>query len=320
MNDASQATSADWWMLCLAGGISVLVWLWAAQRRRRQLPVLPYQPRHPVPWGASDVLIVFLVYLLLQDGAGRVVRTILPAELIEPLTAEVGCTVHPIVRMVRLGGIGSLLLAAVSVVVVAPVVEEVVFRLLMQGWLETAERQGRKRGVPPPRGANASSREPFRRLMHILLPRGAGPILLTSLVFAAMHLRGPLPVLSHPYLVSLALGSVAANLLALGFLLVLLRFHRGATLVDLGWSREKFLPDIGLGIVGFLAVVGPIYVTQSVVGSMAHGRFCPDPAALLVFALALGTLYFRTHRMVPAIMAHAALNAVTLVMLWVSLR
>ena len=40
----------------------------------------------------------------------------------------------------------------------------------------------------------------------------------------------------------------------------------------------------------------------------------PDPLTLFLFAVLLGTLYHRTHRGVPAMVAHAMLNATSLLL------
>ena len=73
-------------------------------------------------------------------------------------------------------GSGWMLVAAgLMAVVVAPIVEEFFFRVLLQGWLEAGDRR-RRRQLPQ-----------FRRL----LPIGGGPIVLASLAFAALHIRGP---------------------------------------------------------------------------------------------------------------------------------
>jgi membrane protease YdiL (CAAX protease family) len=63
-----------------------------------------------------------------------------------------------------------LALASVSAVVVAPVFEELVFRVLLQGWIEAREGQWRRE---------------YRWLNR--LPRGAAPILASSLAFASLH-------------------------------------------------------------------------------------------------------------------------------------
>jgi membrane protease YdiL (CAAX protease family) len=44
----------------------------------------------------------------------------------------------------------------------------------------------------------------------------------------------------------------------------------------------------------------------------------PDPVPLFFFALVLGTIYYRTHRILPTIVTHAAFNATTLLVLWVA--
>jgi membrane protease YdiL (CAAX protease family) len=123
---------------------------------------------------------------------------------------------------------------AAAAVVVAPVVEEVLFRLLLQGWLERvfareiAAGRGSGRGgefggdgAPPRREAAA---EPSG-------PAGGASILVASLVFAAIH----------------------------------------------PW---------------------------------------PDSVPLFFFAIALGWLYWRTHRLLPCIVLHAALNGFSMFMLW----
>ena len=42
----------------------VAVWMWVVSRRSQHLPILPYQPRRPVPWGGIDVAAMAIVYLL----------------------------------------------------------------------------------------------------------------------------------------------------------------------------------------------------------------------------------------------------------------
>ena len=42
----------------------------------------------------------------------------------------------------------------------------------------------------------------------------------------------------------------------------------------------------------------------------------PDPFPLFFFAVALGAVYYRTHRIVPVIVLHAVLNGTSLVLAW----
>ena len=67
----------------------------------------------------------------------------------------------------------AVLLCVAAAVVVAPVVEEFLFRLLLQGWLEALERRLAEADADAAAAPAA----------------GFGPVLLSSLLFAAMHFR-----------------------------------------------------------------------------------------------------------------------------------
>ena len=69
-------------------------------------------------------------------GPVHVVQAVL-AHLMEPGQESQ----HPLVKMVQEGGADTLvlILASIAAVVVAPICEELVFRLLLQGWLEKRE-------------------------------------------------------------------------------------------------------------------------------------------------------------------------------------
>jgi membrane protease YdiL (CAAX protease family) len=74
---------------------------------------------------------------------------------------------HPLARLVTERPSGALMaVAALSAVVVAPLAEELLFRVLFQGWLERALRRRRAWGI---------------RVDRVL------PIVASALVFAAMH-------------------------------------------------------------------------------------------------------------------------------------
>ena len=143
-----------------------------------------------------------------------------------------GPSEHPLVKMVTGGepNVGLLFLASIAAVVIAPVSEEVFFRLLLQGWLEKWEdRRSRWHGEPlpalvasdalpelPADGENDEARmtndeeqavsdssfvirhssfpdPPPRGLVG--LPHGWQPILISSLLFALAHFGyGPDPI------------------------------------------------------------------------------------------------------------------------------
>jgi membrane protease YdiL (CAAX protease family) len=96
---------------------------------------------------------------------------------------------HPIVTAIENNGTTAMFVwATLAAVVAAPVVEELAFRLLFQGWLEACE----------PRWRHLVPR--LRRW-----PRGCLPIVISSTVFAAMHVSaGPAPI--PLFLLALVLG------------------------------------------------------------------------------------------------------------------
>ncbi len=96
---------------------------------------------------------------------------------------------HPLLKLTREGNnLGVMVLATVAAVVVAPLFEEFVFRVVLQGWLETQQvtlqerREGQSGGRP-----------------------GFAPLVIASLLFAALHAGSwpdPLPI----FVLSLFLG------------------------------------------------------------------------------------------------------------------
>jgi membrane protease YdiL (CAAX protease family) len=61
-------------------------------------------------------------------------------------------------------------------------------------------------------------------------------------------------------------------------------------------------------------VAVPVFGLQWALKSVFPEHIAPDPIPLLLFASVLGFLYFRTHRIVPSIVLHMALNGTTMAM------
>jgi membrane protease YdiL (CAAX protease family) len=137
------------------------------------------------------------------------------------------------------------------------------------------------------------------------------PIALSALLFAAMHGRG---ASNHDtrYLFSQLLIYAIATGLTPVFGIGWLRFRAGATAMDLGWNVSKLKQDIGLGLLCSVVLVPPILLLQNVLLHVLPKSAAPDPIPLFLFAVAWGFLYYCTHRIVPAIIAHASLNATSL--------
>jgi membrane protease YdiL (CAAX protease family) len=193
----------------------------------------------------------------------------------------------------------TLALCLAAAVLVAPITEEVFFRLLLQGWLEGMERRWRRE---------------LRFSRGVL--RGALPVLFSSLAFALPHSReAGLPPGADTIFHAMVCGMLA-NLATMGFALALAQVRTGATPVDLGLRRSELLHDLGLGLAAALAVVPWVYVLQLFLAAVLPERVSPDPYTLVPFAMVLGLLYYRTHRIVPSIVLHMALNATSLALAW----
>ncbi len=265
--------------------------------------VLPYQPRRPVLWGGVDVIVALVVCYALEVVAATVVRAALGAEAVRPpaiYDPEKTDVSHYVARLMESAGPRTLLLCLISVVVIAPIVEEFFFRVLLLGWLDKLERRSRKR-LPT-----------LRRFA----PYGLWPILLSSFLFAMMHFRaGPTEINKKAFAWFLA-GDGVAKLLTAGFMAGWLRWRVGATATDFGLLPKNLLGNVRLGLIAFLMMTVPVYGLQFVASQLLPKYVAPDPIPLFLLAIMLGLLYYRTRRIVPPVTLHAALNATSFAVMW----
>jgi membrane protease YdiL (CAAX protease family) len=260
---------------------------------------LAYQPRRPVPWTVADVVTIVVfhfavqvaILLLLSVALGHGLSQRAVEGSADRLNVE-----HPVIRLLREGGPWVLLLCIASTAIVAPIGEEFLFRVVFQGWLEAVERRQRRQ---------------VHGLRRAIGP-AVGPILLSSLLFAGMHFRVNAPPLDTRSLILSILSGAAGNVLTVLFAVVLLRWRVGATAVDFGWVPERLRGDLSLGLATFAVVAVPIYAIQGYSPSVLPKGIAPDPVAIFFFAIVLGFVYYRTHRITPTVVVHAALNITTL--------
>lgn len=276
------------------------VWGWVATRLGRREPVIAYQPRRPVPWHGLDLLAILAFYVSLQAGVVTIATTIVDRDASHASASGSTTTEHVVGQLIAEGNVWVLLLCALSAVIVAPVAEEFFFRVLLQGWLEALQHRWRRR-LPT-----------LRRL----LPNAAGPIVLTSIVFAMMHFRVGAPRIDARTVIYVLAGDCVARTLAMVFAIGMLRWRIGATAADLGWTPRKTLPDIELGIAAFLAIAVPVYAMQFGLRFLLPDSIAPDPIPLFFFAVVLGIIYHRTHRLTPLIVLHGVFNGTSLMLAW----
>jgi membrane protease YdiL (CAAX protease family) len=295
-------------LLAVSAGIcSAGIWHWVYKRHRAGLPIIPLARRRPVPWSGQDVFFILLLVLLLTMTASFAVQKIAGGEaaaqaaakeLPQPQNIEEQKMEHPAVQLLRTRTPWMIALATVMTVIVAPVFEEFLFRVVLQGWLEAVWSR-RRRQHPRLRTA----------------PWASGPIILPALLFAWLHYRTARVPLPPHYVAAQYLGGMAAELALLVVAVIVLRFAVGAKPADLGWQPQKLAADAKLAIVALLAITPVLFLFQGVLilaVKQAGIPIAPDPLPLFLLAIVFGVLYQRTHRITPSLFLHAAFNATSI--------
>jgi membrane protease YdiL (CAAX protease family) len=295
--------------LALFAAVSLLVLaslslgLWVITRWQQGLPAIPYSPRRQVPWHAGHVSLVIVVYILSISCAVSTVRAILPAKLLEPspVTEAGEATLHPLVQLFNDGNVWLLAVGFLAAVVVAPPVEEFLFRVVLQGWFESAWLRLR-RSAP---------------ILRWFGPRSVVPIVTVALLFATMHYRRQPSVTYHvEYMAWIFIAQAIASLFTMGVAIALLCSFAGATAADLGWNARRLAGDVGMGVLTFAGIAGPLYGLMIALQLLMKGTgIAPDPIPLFFFALLLGTFYHRTHRIAPSLAIHLSLNLTSVLLL-----
>ena len=295
---------------------SFAVWYWVFLRWQAGQPAIPLARRRPVPWQGQDVLFVFLMAILFpllgsvavhaitgggpaqQAGRAAVGNEAAKETTEKEVTDQDLQTAHPAAQLLLTGDWRMIAVATIMAVVVAPVFEEFLFRVLLQGWLEAVWSRRRR-----------SHRE-LRQA-----PNSWIPVVLPAALFALMHLRtGHAPPASQ-YVTAQFLAQMAADLLTLGLAIFLLRYSLGATCADLGWQPRKLPTDAKLAFGALVAVTPLILLLQeglTFAVKRAGISLAPDPIPLFFLALVFGLLYRRTHRITPSLMLHMAFNATSI--------
>lgn len=290
---------AAWIAFWLASWACLVAWSVAAWRFWRGRPPIAFERRRQVPWGGLDVLLVFVFFVLSSLAMAVAVNFLLGPDAGKPVAGADAETLHVIVQLFRDGNAWTILLCVVSAVCVAPVVEEFLFRVLLQGSLERLDRRLR------PKVLN------LRRI----LPWGVGPVLISSFIFAMVHFRVATPPMNREYLLLMMVGNSLVGISTATFAVLLLRLKTGATAADFGFVAKKVPYDVGLGLAVAGGVILPIFILQAVLNFILPPWVAADPLPLFCFALVLGTLYCRTHRLVASVVLHSSLNATSLAML-----
>jgi membrane protease YdiL (CAAX protease family) len=285
--------------ILVVGLLSASFWAWAQvlRRLRRGEEPVPYEPRRPVPWPGAATLVVALLYLLLQGAAAGLVHG-------RHQAGDGDAVEDPFQLLHVLQGHA---VACVLVLFISPLV------------LKAFAPETRLADM----GFDFSRPADDVRLGVVAFFAVVPPVLLVQVLVSLVFGESKHPLVEgwkqgggRELLVWSIVGAVVAAPVVEEFL------FRG---VLQGWFERLFAPS-GESQAAMppdetaAAAVAETSAPQSssaaiVVGSilfaLAHLGNGPDPIPIFFLALGLGYLYRQTHRLLPGIVVHLLLNALS---------
>ena len=142
-----ELTPAEWFGAAIIAALltlSACLWYWVFTRVLYRQPVIPLARRRPVPWLGRDVLLIFLIALLFPMLASQAVHWITGGDRWQEAAQQKLETTHPAEQILRSGDPAAIAVAVVMAVIVVPIFEEFLFRVVLQGWLETIRNRKRR--------------------------------------------------------------------------------------------------------------------------------------------------------------------------------
>ena len=206
-----------------------------------------------------------------------------PVFAIQMLTSMLVPYEHPLIELlIKDASLGNLLLTTVLAVLVAPPVEEFLFRLVLQGWLQRFEWF--RRGGPRLAAALASQHDDSVETATLINAESAG-------MMGVDDRSSP----ENP-------------------------FVSPAALTEQPLSHETVDDPNNVPMRPVLPLLGVVPICiSSLVFAMMHLGHGAAPIPLFVLALGLGYLYQRTGRLLPCILVHMLLNGTSMAILWLTI-
>ncbi|MDR0705939.1 MAG: CPBP family intramembrane metalloprotease [Planctomycetaceae bacterium] len=240
-----------------------------------------FEKRQPVFWNGFDVFLLFLLWLTMMSvGIGIVLPIFIgqdhsAQQSLQPVQTT---TDHPLSQLLEHGKKSPiiLLVAFFSGVLSAPLTEEFLFRLVLQGWLT-------------------------KKLNHWQFS-----IIIVSVLFALAHAgkRTVQPVDIQFYTM---LGIGIINLFLFCFGIFYLATIRGVSFGELGLKANRIFYDWAVAA-GTFIVSAPLILSVHFLLRNNFPDKITDPIPLFIFSMILGLLYYRTGRLLPCVVLHALLN------------
>lgn len=225
-------------------------------------------------------------------GLGLVgfIAAVAPVYGVQSVLVEFWPSKHPLIEMVEKNpDPWTMAMVTVSAVLIAPIVEEFLFRLVLQGALEAAELRAVARMGHPAQVEDHASADPGQAETMEFAGQGSSAEGGAANEFGASAQR------TNPGWPSIAPRESPTD-------------DAGPTLAE-GLLKAK--------VWGLPMGVWPMTISATLF-ALFHVGHGPDPIALLLLALILGYLYRQTHRLLPSIALHMAFNAFAMIMISMS--
>jgi membrane protease YdiL (CAAX protease family) len=250
-----------------------------------------------VSWTILDVLLFLALWLAAQVVCVAIAFALSPMPPLEPdesmtMTATISTEEkekdhgHPIFQMIEQGKDSPiiLLVAFLAVVVAAPIIEEFLFRLLFQGWLETKIR-------------------PYQAIAVV------------SLFFASLHARDS-GAIDAQVLFYMFGSMTVASLFVFVLGIVYLAWFRNVKLTPCLFGKGRFFHSHFFIYAGYclLALIFIFAVKAVLMNTYPDANTNPIP--IFLFSIVLGILYYQTKNLSYCILLHAFLNATSLAIVW----
>lgn len=177
----------------------------------------------------------------------------------------------------------------------APILEEFLFRLLLQGWFDARERElfVRKKG------------------------NGWRSVFLTTIIFCLLHYRSAqndFPTETMFWLQNSIYFCVSVFVLL--SCVWLLHGNLKLSLREIGLDFSHWKNDVRLGVFVFTAFATPSYLLLALVNPLLSPYCAGDFIALFPISLGFGLLYWRTRRLLPSVVAHSLFNGFAILNCW----
>lgn len=302
LTDPAMLQAGIWGVVVVLLAASVLCWALASRKLQGGEELIPWTPRRPAPWGLIDVGACFFLLIIFDAAALQMAGLSLEADLTELTPAE------------QTRALLSTAAARVAVAVLGLVILVV----------RTSSR-------PDDTGVTFWRREDgLVALAGFLMV--APPIYMMQTVLSRVWSEGAHPLVemirnapTAELYAAACLTAVVAAPIAEEFLLRVVfqgwlekvAVWKGSTSELLVGGSTDWSPDedeSGLRSKREVLASRPPFwpvVVSSLLFAMMHINFkqpSPDPIPLFFFALALGFVYQRTHRLLPCVLLHMLLN------------